>query len=436
MKNKQFDDDVRDFITQQKGVFLLVSADPLFNKNLRSTLFRHLAVRNDCVQYVASMGPQLARHPDPARRRVPGDAVEDLVRAGDAGLADQGRTIHPGQHPAAGGIDNGNTRFAPDIGPDGPVHRLQFIEPRNRLPGIGHVDAAPEGDRLGVVKGQTVGTVADHQHGRNEFVFEQVGEQNPVFVLQNFRHFGEQCGNFLACAVEMLTGVGSGFSAQHADHVEEIPCDIKQVLVDFQPFGILGPAKQIRHPAGTLIKQAHHLIEFQGDLAGHLDPGDAFDFHGFDPRSFDILGLVGVDLRKALVIDEDVGDDAAFKLTSVHNLEEDFLKVLELVNFHATGDAVLCAVARAIASRIRPYDLLARLGGDEFVVLLADTTQEQSLTMAERIRQAVDEAAAETTPARSLGLSVSIGLAQHACGESIDALIRRADAAMYRDKRA
>jgi len=55
MKNKQFDDDVRDFITQQKGVFLLVSADPLFNKNLRSTLFRHLAVRNDCVQYVASM---------------------------------------------------------------------------------------------------------------------------------------------------------------------------------------------------------------------------------------------------------------------------------------------------------------------------------------------------------------------------------------------
>lgn len=103
---------------------------------------------------------------------------------------------------------------------------------------------------------------------------------------------------------------------------------------------------------------------------------------------------------------------------------------------HAVGDAVLIAVGRAIAARIRPYDLLARLGGDEFVLLLPDATRDQALRMAERIRQAVAEAASQTDSVRSLGLSVSIGVALHAPGEHIDDLIRRADAAMYVDKRA
>jgi two-component system, cell cycle response regulator len=103
---------------------------------------------------------------------------------------------------------------------------------------------------------------------------------------------------------------------------------------------------------------------------------------------------------------------------------------------HAVGDAVLCAVARTIAERIRDYDLLARLGGDEFVLLLPDATREQAMAMADRVRQAVAEAAAATDPPHTLGLSVSIGVALHVPGEAIADLIRRADAAMYTDKRA
>jgi diguanylate cyclase (GGDEF)-like protein len=103
---------------------------------------------------------------------------------------------------------------------------------------------------------------------------------------------------------------------------------------------------------------------------------------------------------------------------------------------HAVGDAVLCAVARAIAGRIRDYDLLARLGGDEFVLLLPDATLEQAGQMAERVRQSVAEAVAATGKANTLGLSVSIGLAQHVPGERIDELIRRADEAMYAEKHA
>ncbi|UJX40767.1 tetratricopeptide repeat protein [Desulfovibrio sp. JY] len=49
MKNNQFDDDVREFVLLFNGVFLIVSNDALFNKNLRGTLLRHLSIKQECV---------------------------------------------------------------------------------------------------------------------------------------------------------------------------------------------------------------------------------------------------------------------------------------------------------------------------------------------------------------------------------------------------
>ncbi|QLA19268.1 tetratricopeptide repeat protein [Desulfolutivibrio sulfoxidireducens] len=49
MKPKQYDDDVREFVASQRGLFLAASSDALFNKNLRGTLIRHLSIKDDCV---------------------------------------------------------------------------------------------------------------------------------------------------------------------------------------------------------------------------------------------------------------------------------------------------------------------------------------------------------------------------------------------------
>lgn len=49
MNNKQYDDDVREFVALQNGLFLVVSTDALFNKNLRATLLRHLTIKDECV---------------------------------------------------------------------------------------------------------------------------------------------------------------------------------------------------------------------------------------------------------------------------------------------------------------------------------------------------------------------------------------------------
>lgn len=103
---------------------------------------------------------------------------------------------------------------------------------------------------------------------------------------------------------------------------------------------------------------------------------------------------------------------------------------------HETGDAVLCDVARAMAGRVRAYDLLARLGGDEFVVLLPDAGEGEAAAMAKRLRACVAQVARDRRLSGSPGLSVSIGIALHIPGQTIDDLTRRADAAMYADKRA
>ncbi len=55
MKNKQYDDDVREFLALQNGVFLVVSTDSLFNKNLRGTLLRHLTIKDECVHNITTI---------------------------------------------------------------------------------------------------------------------------------------------------------------------------------------------------------------------------------------------------------------------------------------------------------------------------------------------------------------------------------------------
>jgi diguanylate cyclase (GGDEF)-like protein len=101
---------------------------------------------------------------------------------------------------------------------------------------------------------------------------------------------------------------------------------------------------------------------------------------------------------------------------------------------HAAGDEVLQHVARQISAVIRRMDAVARVGGDEFVVVLPGITEPGE---AERLAQAV--ATAIFAPLRmdggALSVKVSYGISTYpADGEDADALLRAADARMYRMK--
>jgi diguanylate cyclase (GGDEF)-like protein len=102
---------------------------------------------------------------------------------------------------------------------------------------------------------------------------------------------------------------------------------------------------------------------------------------------------------------------------------------------HAAGDDVLREVAARIARSIRTGDTAARLGGDEFAVLLTGVSGPELVDgTSERVRTAVD--APWIVAGAAVDLCASVGQAVTTPQSTTPAeLLRRADAAMYHDKR-
>jgi len=103
---------------------------------------------------------------------------------------------------------------------------------------------------------------------------------------------------------------------------------------------------------------------------------------------------------------------------------------------HAAGDAVIQHVAAAVKKNLRSTDVAGRYGGEEFAVLLLDTTVEQAMFFAERLRKNVEAMAVEYNQ-QILRVTVSIGVAEYRedMGEYRDWL-EGADKALYQSKAA
>ena len=119
-------------------------------------------------------------------------------------------------------------------------------------------------------------------------------------------------------------------------------------------------------------------------------------------------------------------------------LDIDHFKSINDSHGHETGDQALVALARTCAPELRENDLLVRLGGEEFVVLLPDTDIVTARHVAERLRAAVARLSLCSVAGTGLGFTVSIGVscAQAWAADELDAMLRRADAALYRAKAA
>ena len=118
-------------------------------------------------------------------------------------------------------------------------------------------------------------------------------------------------------------------------------------------------------------------------------------------------------------------------------LDLDHFKDVNDSHGHAAGDQVLRAVGDACRDVLRTNDIVGRLGGEEFAILLPATTLDGARQFAERLRQSI-AACRIGLPGVELTLTATLGVAARDTGEtlSLDELLARADAALYRGKAA
>jgi diguanylate cyclase (GGDEF)-like protein len=114
-------------------------------------------------------------------------------------------------------------------------------------------------------------------------------------------------------------------------------------------------------------------------------------------------------------------------------LDLDRFKVLNDRRGHAAGDAALIAVARLMRSDMRVQDVLGRYGGEEFLAVLPGCELDTALAIAGRIRTDLHALRIQLGSLDEV-LTASIGIAELQRGDDAQALIARADRAMYAAK--
>ena len=109
----------------------------------------------------------------------------------------------------------------------------------------------------------------------------------------------------------------------------------------------------------------------------------------------------------------------------------DHFKQINDVYGHNVGDGVLRFFAQLIKNNIRSSDIVARWGGEEFVLLVPIANQDLAISLADKTRELI-----ESTLFPTVGkVTASLGVTLFKADDDTDALIKRADEALYKAKR-
>lgn len=119
------------------------------------------------------------------------------------------------------------------------------------------------------------------------------------------------------------------------------------------------------------------------------------------------------------------------------------LLMLDIDNFknindtygHLIGDQILRELSNEISQTVRKIDIPARYGGEEFIVILPETTKEDAVIIAERLRVNISKIKVKAKEDTYISPTTSIGVCQYPMdGEDAKTLINSADTALYHSK--
>lgn len=204
------------------------------------------------------------------------------------------------------------------------------------------------------------------------------------------------------------------------------------------------------------FEMEYRLLRFDGEYRWINDRGVPFyndngNFAGYIGSCIDVTEKVeGEQLRKEAQVDGLTGTnnrqffEKLFKtefekaikyrtMLSVILMDVDDFKSINDVYGHLIGDQVLTNVVNVIESSLRDSDFCGRYGGEEFVVALPNTSLEQAIKVAERLRQQIENNSVEIE-GRKIKVTVSLGVTQLSDEKEAYRLIDKADKAMYSSK--
>ncbi len=118
-------------------------------------------------------------------------------------------------------------------------------------------------------------------------------------------------------------------------------------------------------------------------------------------------------------------------------MDLDFFKEVNDINGHAAGDAVLQEVANRTVSNFRPLDLVTRIGGDEFLIYVSELDRPDVLhRLARRLITRLCEPILFEGLELKLSASIGIATSDGAPSDTLNAIVKRADKALYAAKSA
>lgn len=180
-------------------------------------------------------------------------------------------------------------------------------------------------------------------------------------------------------------------------------------------------------PLARLLRAMHEFDR----IADRLDSGITISLTDID----ELTGLLN---RAAMQRDLDRARAQARRTGrsfTVAMVDVDHFKKVNDEYGHVFGDVCLEILAERFVESIRPRDQVYRYGGEEFLVLLPDTPLTTAQPVLDRLRRRAYERPVSDGKI-SIDLFVSVGAAETAGGEEPETVIDRADAALYRAKKA
>ena len=212
---------------------------------------------------------------------------------------------------------------------------------------------------------------------------------------------------------------------KNGEHFRQEDVDLTSVMVQEVSFALENARihSELKKQAASLEEEVHYRKQAEKELKhlAHSDP------------------LTGLSNRYLFLDRLEVAvAQAERQSTHVTVLFVDLNRFKEINDTlgHSAGDKILCEVANRMKSCVRKTDLLARYGGDEFTIILTnDTTTEGIENVASKVIDTLSRPFSFKSQSLTIGCSIGISTYPDNAADA-EALIRRADAAMYTSKRA